>query len=146
MNSAGSGHLNFLNPTLNDSGFLNFKNIKPIQNNDLKTSSGVFFINNSFETSNIKKLLNLKLLNFFKNNNSNGKILLTQNNNINVNLITQFKQSFNLKTHLHLPKIVIGVLTLKFLKLCTYDCQVITNFFKQPLKVQMWQITLLLIT
>ena len=81
-----------------------------------------------------------------KNDNSNGRILLTQNNNINVNLITQFKQSFNLKTHLHLPKIVIGVLTLKFLKLCTYDCQVITNFFKQPLKVQMWQITLLLIT
>ena len=146
VSQSNQSYLNFLNPTLNDSGFLNFKNIKPIQNNDLKTSSGVFFINNSFETSNIKKLLNLKLLNFFKNNNSNGKILLTQNNNINVNLITQFKQSFNLKTHLHLPKIVIGVLTLRFLKLCTYGCQVITNFFKQPLKVQMWQITLLLIT
>ena len=106
VSRSNQSYLNFLNPTLNDSGFLNFKNIKPIQNNDLKTSSGVFFINNSFETSNIKKLLNLKLLNFFKNDNSNGKILLTQNNNINVNLITQFKQSFNLKTHLHLPNSV----------------------------------------
>ena len=146
VSRSNQSYLNFLNPTLNDSGFLNFKNIKPIQNNDLKTSSGVFFINNSFETSNIKKLLNLKLLNFFKNNNSNGKILLTQNNNINVNLINQFKQSFNLKTHLHLLKIVIGVLTHGFLKLCTYGCQVISNFLKQPLKTQIWQITALLLT
>ena len=137
VSRSNQSYLNFLNPTLNDSGFLNFKNIKPIQNNDLKTSSGVFFINNSFETSNIKKLLNLKLLNFFKNDNSNGKILLTQNNNINVNLIIQFKQSFNLKTHLHLSKIIIGVLILRFLKLCTYGYQVVTNFFKQPLQVKM---------
>ena len=44
--------------------------------------------------------------NFFKNEYPNGKVLHIQNNNINVNLITQLKQSFNLKTHLHLPNSV----------------------------------------
>ena len=106
ISQSNQSYLNFLNPTVNDSGLLNFKNIKSIQNKDFKTSSGIFFINNSFSTSSIKKLLNLKLLNFFKNDNFNNKILITQNNNINANLVEQLKFCFNLKTHLHLPNSV----------------------------------------
>ena len=106
VSQSNQSYLNFLNPTINDSGFLNFKNIKSIQGRDFKTSSGIFFINNSFSTSNIKKLLNLKLFNFFKNDHLNNKILFTQNNNINANLVEQLKLCFNLKTHLHLPNSV----------------------------------------
>jgi len=106
VSQSNQNHLNFLNPTLNDSGFLSFKNIKPIQNKDFKTSSGVFFVNNSFSTSNIKKLLNLRLLNFFRNYNYTNKILITQSNSLNTKLTAQFKQSFKVNTHLHLPNSV----------------------------------------
>ena len=88
VSQSNQSYLNFLNPTINDSGFLNFKNIKSIQGRDFKTSSGIFFINNSFSTSNIKKLLNLKLF----------------------NLVEQLKLCFNLKTHLTSKKIICWVL------------------------------------
>ena len=95
--------MNFLNPTINDFEFLNFKNIKSIQGRDFKTYYGIFFLNNSFSTSKIKKL---KLFNFFKNDNLNNKILFTKDNNINTNLVEQLKFCSNLKTHLHLPNSV----------------------------------------
>jgi NADH dehydrogenase/NADH:ubiquinone oxidoreductase subunit G len=98
--------LNILNPTLNDVGFTNFNKLKPIDYKDFKNSTGVYFINNSFSTPNIKKLLNLKLLNFFQNYKHNNKILITQNSDLNLNLFTQLKKGFNLNNHLHLPNTV----------------------------------------
>merc|ERR1712157_11470 len=38
VSQSNQSYLNFLNPTINDSGFLNFKNIKSIQGRDFKTS------------------------------------------------------------------------------------------------------------
>ena len=62
--------VNILSSTLNESGFLNLKNFKTITNKDIKKSCCIFFVNNSF-SPNLKKLLNLKLLNFLqKDNNS----------------------------------------------------------------------------
>jgi len=99
--------LNVLNATLNDVGFLNFNGIKSVEYSDFRNSIGVYFINNSFSTSNIKKLLNLKLLNFFKSHKSDNKLLITQNNNLDIKLITKLKKSFNLNNHLHLPNTVL---------------------------------------
>lgn len=62
--------LNILSTTLNDVGFANFNNLKTIKNKDFRNSAGIYFINSSFSTPNIKKLLNLKLLNFFKVTNT----------------------------------------------------------------------------
>jgi len=98
---------NILNLALNDVGFLNFKNLKTIKKKDFENSAGIFFINNAFLTSNIKKLLNLKLLNFFQNYTRTNRLLITQNNNLNVKIVTQLKKNFNLTNHLHLPNTVL---------------------------------------
>merc|ERR1739838_1037358 len=86
---------------------VNYNNMKSIEYSDLKNSIGVYFINNSFSTSNIKKLLNFKLLNFFKYNNFNNQLLITQNNNLDIKLITKLRKSFGLNNHLHLPNTVL---------------------------------------
>jgi len=101
--SENQNRLNILSPSLNTVGFVNFNNLKPIKNKDLKSAIGIYFINNSFSSSNIKKLLSLKLLNFFQDCKGNSKILITQSNHLNTNLITQLKKGFNLNNHLHLP-------------------------------------------
>nr|YP_010131739.1 NADH dehydrogenase subunit 11 [Thalassiosira profunda]QPZ94107.1 NADH dehydrogenase subunit 11 [Thalassiosira profunda] len=99
-------HLNILNLDLNDAGFANFANLKTIKNKDFKDSTGIYFINNSFSTSNIKKLVSLRLLNFFQDYGHNAKILITQSSNLDVKLTAQLRRSFNLNNHLHLPNTV----------------------------------------
>ena len=59
------------------------KNYLEIKKKDFKDSIGVYFINNSLSTSNIKKLLSLRLLNFFQNNTYNNKTLITQSSDLN---------------------------------------------------------------
>jgi len=105
--SKNQNQLNVLNATLNDVGFLNYNGMKSVEYSDFKNSIGVYFINNSFSTSNIKKLLNLKLLNFFKSHKSDNKLLITQNNNLDIKLITKLRKSFNFNNHLHLPNTVL---------------------------------------
>jgi len=99
--------LNLLNLSLNSAGFLNINNLKTINNKDFKDSIGVYFINNSLSTSNIKKLLSLRLLNFFQNNTYNNKTLITQSSNLDAKWIKQLRKSFNLNNHMHLPNTVL---------------------------------------
>lgn len=100
-------YLNILSLTLNEVGFVNFNNLKTIKNKDLKNSTGVYYINSSFSSSNIRKLLNLKLLAFFQNFKFNNKILITQNNKLATKMMVQLKKSFNLSNHIHLPNTVL---------------------------------------
>lgn len=104
--SNNKSQLNILHPALGDVGFINFTSLKTLQNKDLNNAAGVYFINNSLSSSNIKKLLNLKLLNFFKNDAGDGKILITQNSSLNTKLIAELKRGFNWKNHVHLPTTV----------------------------------------
>ena len=99
--------LNTLNATLSDVGFLNFNVLSSMKKKDFENSSGIYFINSSFSTPNIKKLLNLKLLNFFQNHKDNNKILMTQSSNLDTKSILQLKKSFSLNNHLHLPNTVL---------------------------------------
>ena len=80
--SKNRNRLNILNSSLNGIGMTNLNSLKNIKNKDLKDAAGVYFINNSFSTSNIKKLVSLKLLNFFKAYKYTNKILITQNNSL----------------------------------------------------------------
>lgn len=104
--SNDKNRLNILHPSLGSVGFLNFTSLKPVQNKDLKNATGVYFVNNSFANSNIKKLLNLKLLNFFQEHVQENKILITQHNILDTKLITGLKKGFNWSNHLHLPNTV----------------------------------------
>ena len=105
--SKSQNQLNILNATLNDVGFVNYNNLKSLEYKDFKNSAAIYFINNSFSTANIKKLLNLKLLNFFKHHKLNNKVLITQNSNLDTKLIAQLRKGFNLNNHLHLPNAVL---------------------------------------
>lgn len=102
----GQSQLNILSSALNDVGFANFNNLKTIKNKDFRNSTGVYFINSSFLTSNIKKLLNLKLLNFFQNYKHKNKLLITQDSNLEVKRLAILKKSFDVTNHLHLPNTV----------------------------------------
>jgi len=98
--------LNILNSTLNDAGFANFNDFKAIKNKDFRNSAGIYFINSSFSTSNMKKLLNLKLLNFFQSYKHKNKLLITQDSNLELKQLTKFKKNFDITNHLHLPNTV----------------------------------------
>ena len=87
--------LNILQPSLGSVGFLNSTPVKAVQNRDLKNAAGVYFINNSFSNSNIKKLLNLKLLNLFQGYKHKNKILITQSSSLDNKLVLELKQGFN---------------------------------------------------
>ena len=99
----GEGQLNILSSALNSFGFANFNRIKSIKGEDLLNSSGIYFVNGSLSTSSIKKLLSLKLFNFFQNDIHNNKTLITQNSKLDTKVIEQLKKSFELNNHLHLP-------------------------------------------
>ena len=98
--------LNILNSTLNDAGFANFNNLRTIKNKDFRNSAGIYFINSSFSTPNIKKLLNLKLLNFFQKYKHKNKLLITQDSSLEMKQLAKFKQNFDITNHLHLPNTV----------------------------------------
>jgi len=104
--SNSQNRLSIINPSLNSVGFTNFNNLKVIKSKDLRNATGIFFINNTFSASNIKKLLNLKLLNFFQDYTRTAKILITQNSNLDTKLVAQMKKGFYFKNHVHLPNTV----------------------------------------
>lgn len=98
--------LNILNPTLNDAGFANLNHLKAVKNKDFRNSTGIYFINNSFSTSNVKKLLSLKLLNFFQNYKLENKLLITQNSTLEAKTIASLKKGFDISNHMHLPNAI----------------------------------------
>jgi NADH dehydrogenase/NADH:ubiquinone oxidoreductase subunit G len=95
--------INILNLTLNESGVNNLNNIKTLENLDFKNSQGIYFLNNSFTTSNVKKLLNLKLLNFFQQSETMSKLLITQNSILDTKKTEIFKKNFYIENQVHLP-------------------------------------------
>ena len=98
--------LNILNLTVNNSGFTNLKKLQSLKKKDIENSDSIYFINTSFSTANFKKLLNLKLLNFFQNNTKTNKLLITQSNVLNTQLNLQLKKNFKFNNHIHLPTTV----------------------------------------
>ena len=104
--SNSNNPLNILRSSLNSVGFSNFNTLKTIKSKEFKNATGIYFVNSSLSTSNIKKLLNLKLLNFFQDCKFKNKILITQTNNLDTKLIMPLKKAFNLSNHLHLPSTV----------------------------------------
>ena len=104
--SSQNSSFNILHSSLGSVGFSNFNNLKTIQNKDFKEANVFYFISNSFSTSNIKKLLNLKLLNYFQGYNLENNLLITQSSSLDTKLITKLKRGFLLNTHLHLPNTV----------------------------------------
>lgn len=101
--SQTNGRLNILGSTLNENGINNLNIFKGIQNLDLKRSQGIYFLNNSFNSCNVKKLLNLKLLNIFQSFEDANKMMITQSNMIKTESLAVLKNNFYFSNQVHLP-------------------------------------------
>ena len=99
--------LNILSSTLNENGVNNLNVFKSVQNIDIKSSQGIYFLNDSLNSYNIKKLLNLKLLNFFQNFEDSNRLLITQSNTLETKRLALFKNNFHITNQVHLPNNVL---------------------------------------
>lgn len=104
--STNENRLNVLNLSLSSTGLNNFNMFETITSKDFKNSTSIYFLNNSFSKPNVKKLLNLKLLNLFQIYKHRSRLLVTQANNIEMRNLIQLKKVFNFHTHIHLPNTV----------------------------------------
>ena len=101
--SKADNQLNILSSTLNENGLNNLNIFKTIQSLDFRDSQGIYFLNNSYNSHNIKRLLNLKLLNFFQNFEHTNKLLITQSNTLETKKLVVLKNNYQLNTQIHLP-------------------------------------------
>jgi NADH dehydrogenase/NADH:ubiquinone oxidoreductase subunit G len=101
--SKADNRLNILSSTLNENGLNNLNIFKTIQSLDFRDSQGIYFLNNSYNSHNIKRLLNLKLLNFFQNFEHTNKLLITQSNTLETKKLVVLKNNYQLNTQIHLP-------------------------------------------
>jgi len=95
--------INILNNTLNDVGSQVLSGFNIINEKDLKNSFGIYLLNINFINGNLKKIIELKLLNFFEIEKNINYIFLEQNNKINYNLFNKIKQIYTLFNYKNLP-------------------------------------------
>ena len=93
---------NILNTSLNESG-INYTNIfKTFSYLDFSNSSSLFFIGTDFNSNNLNKIIELKLLNFFTVENPN-KVILELNSLFTGSFLSKTKQNFNSAVYFNLP-------------------------------------------
>lgn len=84
--------INCINSSLNET-YINFiENIKPFESKDFMFSSGLYFINSNIYSTNILKILELKLLNYLKKEFYISKYIIEQNN-----ILTKYIKKNNIK-------------------------------------------------
>jgi NADH-quinone oxidoreductase chain G len=101
--SIGS-NLNILNLSVNEAGVKYINNFDSLSVNDLNSSNGLYFLNSSSRTFNLKKIINLKLLKYQPSNNDFlPKYCLEQNNGILNSLISNSNSSYKTCNYINLP-------------------------------------------
>lgn len=95
--------INNLNSNLNEVGINFIGTLKPIRNNDFNNSTGIFFIEANCNSNNIKKCLELKLLNFIIKPDYNNKFIIEQNIISYTNLNKLLKKNFGKYCFVNLP-------------------------------------------
>ena len=111
--------INYVNTSLNEAGVKYLDYIKPISIKDFNNSFGVFFINLKNENYNLKKIINLKLLNYsneIKNFNI-PKFCLETNNGINSTVLNKFGKitTYKIYNYVNLPNSTLFESTNTFL-------------------------------
>lgn len=102
--------LNTLSPSLSETGNQVISNVLPLNNQDLSNFSSLYFLNVNFNSlAHLKKIAELKLLNYVENMNSIHleKLILNQTSNFNTNVplydnLLSLKEK-DLNKYLHLP-------------------------------------------
>lgn len=91
-------NINILNTSLNSSGINYIDTFKKISKFDFVESLGVYLLNIDTMSSNLKTILELKLLNYYNKEYFTPKLLIKQNNGFNFD-----KTLFNPNTYINLP-------------------------------------------
>ena len=97
--------INYINTSLNEAGVKYLDFIKSISCKDLNNSFGIFFINLKQESKNLKKILNLKLLNYTDKNSPLPHFCLEFNNGLQNNIFKNFENTnkYKIYNYLNLP-------------------------------------------
>jgi len=93
---------NYVSISSNETGLNSIKVFKELSITDLVNSSNIFFIDNDFNNSNINKLIELKLLNYFATNSQN-RLIVELHNVFKHKFLKLLKQNFNSSTYISLP-------------------------------------------
>ena len=91
-----------INVSVNEAGVKYINNFKSLTNNDLQNSLGTYFINNSNNSLNMEKLLNIKLLNY-KPKTLLPTLCLEQNTGKFNNKNNLLKKALNISNYINLP-------------------------------------------
>ena len=104
INTAWNG-LNILNHSISSAGVNSLNTFLPISSEDFGNFFGLYFINTSLNSvPNIKKLIDLQLLNIlFSSNQSNAKFFIDQNNNTENKDIYEKLKSKMVQKYSYLP-------------------------------------------
>jgi len=95
--------LNIINSTINETGVKYLNKFKTFNENDLNCSNGLYFLNTSSRTSNLKKIINLKLLKYLETSDTLPKFCLEQNNGLFANVSVTAKSSYKVYNYINLP-------------------------------------------
>ena len=98
-------NINIVSSSLNEAGANFLQNFKPLSVNDVKRSHSMYFINTQDNSPNIKKIICLKLLNYFSTNSS-PKLIVEQSNGIISKHYNALLKSYKTYNYINLPNSV----------------------------------------
>jgi NADH-quinone oxidoreductase chain G len=99
-----NNYFNVVCSSVNETGVCYLNQFKPFCENDLISSNGLYFLNTASQATNLKKIVNLKLLNQLNCFDSYPKYCFEQNNGyFSSNFVTKSKSSFLIYNYINLP-------------------------------------------
>jgi len=99
----GWNNIHLLNSLINEAGVNYLSNISPLVEKDLINNLGTYFINIPENIPNIKKIINLKLLNYLKVDNKIPKFIVEHNTSRNNVGSSWNKKIYNSFSYLNFP-------------------------------------------
>jgi len=97
----GWNNIHLLNSSLNEAGVNYLRSILSLSERDLLHNFGVYFVNLSENNANLRKIINIKLLNYVKTDDRNPKVII-EHNTSKVSFGSN-KEIYNSYSYLNLP-------------------------------------------
>jgi len=96
-------NLNVLNSSINQAGTYYLQNIKSVSDTDFLNNGGFYCINTNMNDLNFKKVINLKLLNYFTDSSKNPTFFIEQNNGFPITISKKFSNKYKIYQYTNLP-------------------------------------------
>jgi len=118
-------NLNIIHNSLNSFGVKYLDNFKTLSNQDLKYFNGVYLLN--IESQQLKNLLELKLLNYFNEQNKTQNFIIEHNYGFETTTFKSFKTLYNIYNYSNIPNKIFFEKTKTYLNT--------EGYFKQSIKI-----------